>query len=423
MSNKFQFLIKNKIRIVVDEYYIDYYLIHVCGFLFDIIVGFLFLWPRARPLAFAACTFFNLANSQMFNIGMFPWSMLVVMPIFCAPNWPLRVLAKSKQKKKPVSKTTTTSSLGCRQWTTLTLLAMYMLAQLVLPFAYLWLPGLNTWTKGLYGYNWDMMLHNWQHVHAGVRLVEQSKSKNGVINRQVFYLDPEEFTMSNRWYHHADMVMQFAQCLRRQLHSNKTYSLYLDVWSSLNGRFVQRIYNPRQDLFQVRWSPWYDNSRWVLPLISHQRRWRNRYGPIYRHLEPEARNGSMSVYIADFKGEFRWCRLQHNLLTILAGMSLQLNSAPIFVANESSAVVVIDGWLQVRYPPKKEYMLSAGDTLALPSDGRTITLAPIRNATTSYALLYPQFANTTQTTTATWGQCRARRTAHKGSLTEPWITR
>lgn len=274
--------------------------------MFDISVGFLFLWPRARPLAFAACAYFNLANSQMFNIGMFPWSMLAVMPIFSSPDWPLGLInyftPKSKQNHKHLSQTET-NTLKLHQWAKLSLLSMYMLVQLILPFAYLWLPGFNTWTNGLYGYNWDMMIHNWQHVHASVRLVEQSENQLGRTNNRVFYLDPEQLTVTNRWYHHADMVMQFAQCIKRQLHPQKTYSLYLDVWSSLNGRFSQRMYDSRQDLFRVRWSPWRHNHAWVLPLISNQRRWRDRYGPTHPHLEPEARNGSMSVYISDFKGQ------------------------------------------------------------------------------------------------------------------------
>lgn len=71
------------------------------------------------------------------------------------------------------------------------------------------------------------------------------------------------------------MLVQYAQCLDRNLKNPSVrksggpnfdeIEIYIDVWCSLNGRFKQRMFDPRQDLLKVDWSPfkkvsWYVNK-------------------------------------------------------------------------------------------------------------------------------------------------------------------
>ena len=53
----------------LDEYYIEYYIVHLGGFLLDLTVGFWLIWPRSRPLAMFFTASFHLMNSQLFSIG------------------------------------------------------------------------------------------------------------------------------------------------------------------------------------------------------------------------------------------------------------------------------------------------------------------------------------------------------------------
>ena len=60
------------------------------GLAFDLtIVGWL-VWRRSRPFAYAAVVVFHLATAVLFQIGVFPWVMIALTPVFFAPDWPHR---------------------------------------------------------------------------------------------------------------------------------------------------------------------------------------------------------------------------------------------------------------------------------------------------------------------------------------------
>lgn len=44
-------------------------LVHICGFLFDLFIGFVLFFDRSRPIGVVFCLSFHLMNSQMFSIG------------------------------------------------------------------------------------------------------------------------------------------------------------------------------------------------------------------------------------------------------------------------------------------------------------------------------------------------------------------
>ena len=63
------------------------------GLIFDLtIVGWL-LWRRSRPWAYAAVVLFHLSTAALFQIGLFPWAMMLLTPVFFSPAWPERTLA------------------------------------------------------------------------------------------------------------------------------------------------------------------------------------------------------------------------------------------------------------------------------------------------------------------------------------------
>ncbi|MEO1056305.1 MAG: HTTM domain-containing protein [Actinomycetota bacterium] len=72
---------------LLDEPYIGLGL-SWAGALFDLtIVGWL-LWRRSRPIAYLVLVVFHVATAALFQIGMFPWVMILLTPIFFPPSWP-----------------------------------------------------------------------------------------------------------------------------------------------------------------------------------------------------------------------------------------------------------------------------------------------------------------------------------------------
>lgn len=80
-------------RFIVSDQFIDLYMVHICGLVFDLSEGFLLLFEKTRPVGLFFGSMFHLMNSQMFYIGMFPWTMLATMPFFFPSDWP-RVLSR-----------------------------------------------------------------------------------------------------------------------------------------------------------------------------------------------------------------------------------------------------------------------------------------------------------------------------------------
>lgn len=132
----------------LSNHFIDHVVVHICGLIFDLIEGFLLLFDKSRPLGFLFGSFFHLMNSQMFSIGMFPWTMLATMPIFCHPDWPKKLISRlstTLQKLLPTAKHSK-SNVVCSnaekrhiskfQFLTMSIASMYVICQLALPYSH-----------------------------------------------------------------------------------------------------------------------------------------------------------------------------------------------------------------------------------------------------------------------------------------------
>jgi hypothetical protein len=70
------------------------YLFSWTGALFDLTIVAWLLWKRSRPVAYAVVVAFHLATAALFQIGVFPWVMILSTPIFFGPEWPRYALAR-----------------------------------------------------------------------------------------------------------------------------------------------------------------------------------------------------------------------------------------------------------------------------------------------------------------------------------------
>ena len=86
------------LRLIFSDKIIDHVIVHICGWIFDLSEGFLLFFDQTRILGFILGGSFHLMNSQMFSIGMFPWTMLATMPIFCAADWPKKLVSRIPEK-------------------------------------------------------------------------------------------------------------------------------------------------------------------------------------------------------------------------------------------------------------------------------------------------------------------------------------
>ncbi|MFI5044408.1 MAG: HTTM domain-containing protein, partial [Acidimicrobiales bacterium] len=68
------------------------------GAAFDLLVVPALLWKRTRAAAYVAVVVFHLVTGLLFpRIGVFPWLMIALTPIFFAPDWPGRALGRFRR--------------------------------------------------------------------------------------------------------------------------------------------------------------------------------------------------------------------------------------------------------------------------------------------------------------------------------------
>lgn len=310
-------------RFIMSDHFIDLYMVHVSGLILDLSLGFLLLLDKTRAIAVFFGSMFHLMNSQLFSIGMFPWTMLATMPFFFRSDWP-RVLSRKMpgflsfllplQDDPKVEKcfTETTDrkqekelcvnkSGFIRKNVLVFLASFYVLVQLFLPWSHFITQGYNGWTNGLYGYSWDMMVHSWSTQHIRIEVVDRATNDSHFILPGVWVGGK----WRSRWSSKPDMVKQYATCLARKIKGYEDLNItepaiYVDVWRSMNQRFQQRMFDPRVDIVKAPWSP-FARTPWVLPLLIDFSSWRTKLEQIQKEAY-EKSNFTEVVFVADFPG-------------------------------------------------------------------------------------------------------------------------
>ncbi|EDO38994.1 predicted protein [Nematostella vectensis] len=311
-------------RAFLSDETIDLVLVHICGLCFDLFVGFFLLFDKTRPIGILFALAFNGMNSQMFHIGMFSYTMMATLPLFCSPSWPKKLFSRMPSWLTFILPTTdaaqqshhclyeaakdkqvNSKQASLQQLLMLTVFACYVAAQLFLPYSHFITKGYNGWTQGLYGYSWDMMVHSWSTQHVRIKVVDQVTGKEIFIKPGAFIGGGRR--RHSRWNSHPDMIKQYVDCLAEKLKAREDLdisepAIYLDIWRSMNRRFQQRFVNPNIDILHADWSP-FQKTTWVQPLLMELSPWRSKLKEIEKkQSQSSLGNFTDVVFVADFPG-------------------------------------------------------------------------------------------------------------------------
>lgn len=320
---------------VIGPHLTDLLIVHWFACIFDLTIAFFLIYEPLRVWATPFCVSFHLMNSRLFRIGMFPWTCLAELPLFYEVDWPRKVIGRVRKfmgrtpkevvKEKEVVKNSVPEKIEeedpidlcvpCKvkqkqrkiyrkQRKTVLAIFAYIALQLFLPFSHFITKGYNGWTEGLYGYSWDMMVYAWDTVLISIKVVDNSNGKH-------LFLEPYAYAESDRWTKHPDMAYQYAQCINQRLQddfqarrnpllNSSDISIYFDIWTSMNGRFQQRFYNPYTDLVKAKWSP-FSKTKWVLPIMKEFTEMRPEMDRIEKTVLAWS-NYTDLLFIADFPG-------------------------------------------------------------------------------------------------------------------------
>ncbi|XP_065208287.1 vitamin K-dependent gamma-carboxylase [Planococcus citri] len=327
-------------KIFLTNRQIDFWIIHITGFLIDAFAGFGLQFKKTRPATLFFLFLFHTMNSRMFNIGMFPYVGLATMFIFCDLDWPRKLLHKVTRKSKPTSSDMEKMKVSkAKKCVVVVGITFYVFWQLFMPFSHSITKGYNAWTTGQYGYSWDMMVHAWKTSMVMVKVVDHN-------NGNIHYLDAEEWTPNDKWTKHPDTLIQYAQCAEKNLKEMNIHniSIYVDVWTSLNGRFYQRMFDPRVDLLRAEWSPFTDTP-WVLPLMTELSGWRYKMKQIQDEVYATS-NYSDVIFVADFPGMYLENYVDESLINV--------------------TLSVLQGRVRIRFPNNRSSELETSQTDHIP---------------------------------------------------------
>lgn len=269
---------KGKYPIIGPILKVDFtaYFMAYAGAFFDLSVAFLLLFRRTRGLGLAMALFFHLANTLVFQIGIFPWLSLGLTLMFFPPDTPKRWIRRLGARwkwlgRRQIAWENRTAGIFSDQtpWQghlsnrplILGVLALVVGFHLLFPFRHYLFEGPVGWTEEGHRYSWRMMLRS--KIGSGHFWVEDPATgeKTKVVARD--YLNSNQ---TRKLYTHPDMIWQFAQFLEKEWKSKGVENprIYADIRARLNFRPMQPYVDPNVDLAAEEWS-FFRESKWIIP--------------------------------------------------------------------------------------------------------------------------------------------------------------
>ena len=246
------------------------YLFSYGGLFYDLLIVPMMLWRRTRLLAYAGTIFFHMMNTQLFQIGIFPWLMMLGTLIYFPPEVPRKLLSRITRVRPVVVTPRAEVSLTGGQKTIVAILTLYLAFQCLFPLRHHLYPGYVSWTEEGHRFSWHMMLRS----KRGIALFYAYEPSTGRALRldPIGFLHPRQMT---RFSDHPRMIQQFAMFLadnpeiqaelrRRGLRGR--LEIRFDCWVTINGRRPQRLVDPQVDLSRQPYDLWH--APWIVPLTE-----------------------------------------------------------------------------------------------------------------------------------------------------------
>lgn len=229
-----------------------HYFVAYGGIIYDGVIVFLLLNHRTRKLGFFLSLFFNLFNAAVFQIGIFPF-LMILFSVFFYPGESIRkIFLKKKQSVTPSPGTFPT-------WATYAMI-VYLLIQLWLPLRHWFIPGNVNWTEEGHKYSWRMMLRS-KNGTGRFLVKDQKLGKEEWVN-PLDYLTNKQY---RRVASFPDMTWQFAQRLKR-IYEEKGWqdvAVYAHFTLSLNGNPRYSLVDSNVNLAAVEWN-YFGHADWKL---------------------------------------------------------------------------------------------------------------------------------------------------------------
>jgi vitamin K-dependent gamma-carboxylase len=222
------------------------------GLLFDLFIVPLLLWRRTRIPALIVAIGFHITNSEMFNIGIFPWLAIAITLLFMPPHW----FALPRLKTLPGRDYAPSRLI-------LTLFCLYFAIQILLPLRHFLYPSDVSWAEEGHNLSWHMRLRD-KEGEIQFIVADPATGSSIPINQLDYLTERQQEQMAHR----PDMILQFAHFLDEELQRQGYSDPQVYVWAlvSLNTRPPQLLIDPTVDLSEQPRD--LGVKTWILPLAQ-----------------------------------------------------------------------------------------------------------------------------------------------------------
>lgn len=216
------------------------------------IVGFL-LWRRTRPAAFGVVLVFHLFTHLFFNIGLFPFIMVLAAMLFFEPDWPRQWVAIGQAwRGRARAGTPAAPSSPARGWRPASVLfasavAAFCAVQVLLPLRHALYPGPVLWNEQGMRFSWRVMLRE-KSGSLQYRVVN-ADGRTAIVSPHDYLNELQYREMAGQ----PDLILELAHAIRDDFNAagRGPVEVYADSRVSLNGRRAERMIDPAANLAAI----------------------------------------------------------------------------------------------------------------------------------------------------------------------------
>ncbi|WP_044513004.1 HTTM domain-containing protein [Hymenobacter sp. DG25B] len=232
------------------------------GALYDLTIPFFLMQRRTRLLAYATVVVFHVLTAVLFQIGMFPYIMMVSTLIFFSAEFHERILTLLRRliRLPDAAPAMFPRAASGIHPVLLALLGLHFLVQVLVPWRFVLYPGKLFWTEQGYRFSWRVMLME----KTGTAFFYVRDPRTGyeteVHNRRFLTVNQEKMVATQ-----PDMLLQYAQILRREYQRQgiPNPQVRAEVYASLNGQSSRLLIDPNTDLAALQ--DGFTPKPWILP--------------------------------------------------------------------------------------------------------------------------------------------------------------
>ena len=243
------------------------------GMLYDLFIPFALWYRKTRFLAYLAVIFFHVITYAMFQIGMFPFIMILSTTIFFSEKFHVQIATfiqnifrkkKTETEKEMVSIPIKTKPILKY------LLITHFVIQFLFPFRYLLYPGKLFWTEQGYRFSWRVMLME-KNGYATFYVKNLKNDKEFEFDYHGI-LSPNQIKMMST---QPDMLLQFAHYIHDfYKKKNIPTEVRAKVYVAVNGRDSKLLLDPETNLVKEEDS--FLEKKWIINYsLSSQKRQKN----------------------------------------------------------------------------------------------------------------------------------------------------